>query len=502
MANIEDIVKQMQQGDRKAFGLFYSVCRERLLTLCRHYVNDAVANDLLHDAFILIFRHIGELKDSEKAEAWASTITRNVCLLYLRDQKKQATIDLSEIDTNDKSLTVESAPVEYDELLRIIDTLPDGYRRVFRLSVFEGMSHEQIATMLGISPHTSSSQLYRAKLSLRRLLSPLVLLLAAVLIPTVVYKWIENSDKHYNQKVQPTVRQQKKPVKSSEHHVTSPQGHPLVAVATMRPYKTASTVPTTDIDDAVNISATTACDTTINDMTVNDTIATTEPNTIVAHHAESTDNQPSLKHHQNARTDRWRLMLAYSGINNSDNLQLPYADADNNETVNDSVCHHQLPLTLSLSLGYRINDHWQVGTGVQYTHLVTKQQVGNTYAAIHHRQNVNYLGIPLSLMWYNALSPQLCINATASLTMHLPLRSTFDSHYLLRGIATEPITERLYPGMQWSIGLGLGVEYQLTPHIGLFVESTLQHYFGSDIETWNTAHPVIFSLPLGLHLRW
>jgi RNA polymerase sigma-70 factor (ECF subfamily) len=74
----------------------------------------------------------------------------------------------------------------------------------------------------------------------------------------------------------------------------------------------------------------------------------------------------------------------------------------------------------------------------------------------------------------------------------------------MNGKEIDPTTERLHPGVQWSTGLGLGLQYDLTPNIGFFVEPSLQYYFkqSSDVKTWNTEHPLSFSLPLGLRITF
>ena len=111
MKELGPIVERMQQGDRTAFGQFYSACYERLRSICLHYVhNESVTDDLLHDAFLLMFSRIGELKSPEKADAWVTTVMRNVCLLYLREQKLHATVDLNAVDKADKSLMENPVP--------------------------------------------------------------------------------------------------------------------------------------------------------------------------------------------------------------------------------------------------------------------------------------------------------------------------------------------------------------------------------------------------------
>ena len=72
-----------------------------------------------------------------------------------------------------------------------MDELPDGYRRIFKLSVIKGLSHKEIANLMGIEPHSSSSQLSRAKMMLRKLLSGyMALMLLVFVISVAIYRYI------------------------------------------------------------------------------------------------------------------------------------------------------------------------------------------------------------------------------------------------------------------------------------------------------------------------
>ena len=73
------------------------------------------------------------------------------------------------------------------------------------------------------------------------------------------------------------------------------------------------------------------------------------------------------------------------------------------------------------------------------------------------------------------------------------------------GQSYEPTTERLHPAVQWSAGLGLGLQYNLTPHIGFFAEPGLHYHFKSsdyNVRTWNTEHPLDFNVPFGLRISF
>ena len=103
-------------------------------------------------------------------------VTKNVCLLYVQHRQSRSWVPIEEVKETSQGAEPDMA-VTYEELLKAIDQLPRGYRQVFRLSVLEGMTHQQIAELTGIEPHTSSSQLLRAKKQLRQLVKLLMLTL-------------------------------------------------------------------------------------------------------------------------------------------------------------------------------------------------------------------------------------------------------------------------------------------------------------------------------------
>lgn len=171
-------------------ALLYQTYSGRLFRLCADIVKDKdVAQDLLHDGFIIIFSSIGSLRSPARLEAWMSRVMANLAVKYLNDRKNRpvagAVADVP-VETEEGQ---SGCDIPFDELMRMIDMLPEGYRNVFRLSVLEGLSHDEIARMLGIRPRTSSSQLLRARVSLQKMITAyrarLVLLLAAVAVSVV-----------------------------------------------------------------------------------------------------------------------------------------------------------------------------------------------------------------------------------------------------------------------------------------------------------------------------
>lgn len=490
---LQQIAERCQQGDREAFAQLYTAMREPLRTLCLSFVkNEAVADDLLHDAFLLIFSKIGELKDTSCTEAWMKTVMRRVALLYLRKQHQQVPLSASPELTTFAVENNAEPNLALQDVLAAVDDLPEGYRRVFRMSVFEGMSHQEIANLLHIEPHSSSSQLFHAKVLLRRWLRPLALLLLAVALPLSVYIWKQNDEKEISKTVE-TDKQKLATTEKTNQECLAKQE------TTLRP-KVEELLA--EADTATNVAPTVSQDTTKAVPIPQHERPRRQVST-----AESPREVPPAdmqRRTPTATADGWNLALAYSGIRNSKDMQLPYANAETNPAVYDSIAHHHMPLTIGLMLNRKLDSHWQLGIGLRYQRMTSDMLSGNTYISLSQHQKVQYLAIPVSVSWYYPLGRRFSTYLSASAAVNLPLRSTLESVYLMNGKEIDPTTERLHPDVQWSMGLGLGLQYDLTPNIGFFVEPSLQYYFkrSSDVKTWNTEHPLSFSLPLGLRITF
>ena len=156
---IARLIERCRQGEVDALDELYKEYAPKMKGVCRRYVNDEqMVEDVLHDAFVIIFTSLDKLRDVQRAEAWMMAIMRNVASKCKSHLDSMQTVSLDVIDEarmvaveNDKRDSVE---VPLVELMGMIDRLPEGYERVFRLSVFEGMSHKEIADMLSISFNT------------------------------------------------------------------------------------------------------------------------------------------------------------------------------------------------------------------------------------------------------------------------------------------------------------------------------------------------------------
>ena len=214
------LIIRCKAGEREALHLLYEQYRSRLLNICRQYVKDNnVAEDLLHDAFVIILTSLNQLRDDDKLESWMATIVRNVGYHYkMHLDKERAALQQMGIDK--QGVTEAGIMPDFEELQQLVVQLPEGYQQVFRLSVFEGLSHQEIGHLLGIAPHTSSSQLSHAKRMLKILIKQSwVLILLLIAIPAAIWNLL--------QKEEPDAVKDLKPV-SDNSNQQKPQLEPVI----------------------------------------------------------------------------------------------------------------------------------------------------------------------------------------------------------------------------------------------------------------------------------
>jgi len=165
-----DLVHGCTRNNRIAQrDLYYKYC-DAMFTISYRIVNSRDdAHDALQDAFIQVFRDIGQYRFDSTLGAWIKTIVVRTSLRLLSKKRNMIFADMEEAQGDDTILIPDTLNSEYLE--KVILSLPDGYRAVFLLTEVEGYTHEETGKMLGISSGTSKSQLHHAKKMLRNRLS-------------------------------------------------------------------------------------------------------------------------------------------------------------------------------------------------------------------------------------------------------------------------------------------------------------------------------------------
>lgn len=171
-AKQDELIEGCLRRDSSAQRLLYEQYSSKMYGLCCRYVKGSMdAEDILVSAFMKVFDKIHQFKNEGSFEGWIRKIVVNEALTYLRRNRSMyVEIDLDQADYEPDYQSL-SDHLETEDLLRIIQELPTGYRIVFNLYAIDGYSHKEIADQLGISENTSKSQLSRARVYLQKVLA-------------------------------------------------------------------------------------------------------------------------------------------------------------------------------------------------------------------------------------------------------------------------------------------------------------------------------------------
>lgn len=169
----QELSVRCRHGDNRARKELYEQYAGRMLGICLRYAGDRdTAQDLVHDGFIKIFGSFDKFtwRGDGSLRAWMERVMVNTALQFLRKNDVMSqSIELEEVpevlEEPDAS-AIETIP--HEVLMQFIRELPDGYRTVFNLYMFEEKSHREIARELGINEKSSASQLFRAKNALAK----------------------------------------------------------------------------------------------------------------------------------------------------------------------------------------------------------------------------------------------------------------------------------------------------------------------------------------------
>ncbi len=184
-----DLVRRCQQGERRAQHDLYQQYVKAMYNVCLRIVNhEAEAEDVLQEAFIDAFSHIGSFRSQSTFGAWLKQIVVNRAINHLRTrQVRLSGLTFVELESHHLGDEDDDAPdrpdyadaqpddedgvqLEIDRVRRAMGQLPEGYRVVLSLYLFEGYDHEEIGSVLNISETTSRTQYLRGKKRLLDLL--------------------------------------------------------------------------------------------------------------------------------------------------------------------------------------------------------------------------------------------------------------------------------------------------------------------------------------------
>lgn len=166
----ENLIIQCRKMHRLSQKRMYELMAPKLYLTCKRYLKkEEEIEEVLTDAFYTIFTKISQLKENPAFEGWAKKITVNLCLLQLR-RNINFNLYLEDVPVQPRAENSNETLLEEQDLLKLLDYLPEGAKTVFVLYAIEGYSHKEIAAQLGISEGTSKSQLNVSRTKLKALI--------------------------------------------------------------------------------------------------------------------------------------------------------------------------------------------------------------------------------------------------------------------------------------------------------------------------------------------
>lgn len=546
------LVKRAKTKDPDALEVLYNIYYPKMLGLCIKITkeDEDTAKDLVHDGFVLAFSSLDNLNTPQRFGEWLTTIVRNVALRYMERKEKINFVSITDEEdaTIDSNVSSDST-MNIQDIQNLIDELPNGYGKVLRLYAIEGFSHKEIAAILGIESHSSSSQLSRAKAMLRKIMDRR--LLAVVLFLTTVI-----SLNLFILRKKP-LRQQKREMaetdKSNKSKGNIDTSKPVKErIDSTKPYyknMAVSDVPSVKTKDTTFVADSAAVEKidSIIQVAENENDSTEKADSIMP--LFTLPDNELTKEDENKKINQWQILAAGSvgpalaqniykliatGIHNVGDVAPTFPEnvntweefslylhliehenmpedtlamieiADHNQGDIIERGQHDRPITFGISLSKPLSEKWNIETGLQYSILKSRSMMGGGDYYIGKKQNIHYLGIPLRASYRLADYKYLSVYSSAGLQLNIPVYGKVNSNYVVDNASAYTDSWHITPPVQWSTNLSLGLQYKFLPRWTLYVEPTLYWHIpnGSSTHTIWTEHPIMFSVPFGVRFTW
>lgn len=551
------LVLECRSGDSDAMSILYSRYAPRMLRVISRYVPEREsAHDILHDGFIAAFTRLDTLRDPERLEFWLATIMKNLSLKFLQAQSVISLLDeISDVADGDDEIS--ENVIDFATLESLIRQLPEGYQKVFRLAVLEGKSHKEISEILGIAPNSSSSQLFHAKLRLRRLIMDyklragifsLLLLIASAGIlflrrdseisPANDQFAADNPEgMHTSEPIltadslsnSANIHTQSAPVVSmlaSAHIASAPALH---EESNISDGKSSPLPPIPYNDDAVEQDSIS--------MDYPSERRQTSPITPMEEDNVSYYDRILAEIPQKSSADNgWTAgisvdpgLLSFNSISGDEaNVdyscqdpcnpppgsedeesksvvpsKIPARSAEDIERYLGSASRrHYLPISFALTAEKRFSSWLGIEAGIGYSYLHTDFE---RYIIATRKNEVStchwhYLEIPLKVNLYAYSSHRIKLYFGLGGSVAIPV-------YSYAHIAQNPSIQsgRFDSKTVWSVGGSIGASFRLSKRVDLFIEPSLRYHFPQECNIpnlWTDDEPFSISIPIGFRFSW
>lgn len=367
--------------------------------------------------------------------------------------------------------------VNIQDVLNLIDELPNGYGKVLRLYAIQGFTHKEIAEILGIEPHSSSSQLSRAKAMLRKMAEHR---LWAVVLLMIIPLYFILKEKTLQPQNSPIIAKNDKGQKvgKDEDNIPIAKEDAYVRTSTSKSAFISNTCKKEQ--DTVHLSDTATDEKPLLDVQ------------IAEHKQDNTENVDSIKpqfiFHDNEialndvtkKSAKWEMLAAgslgpalaqnvykilatngnigdiegptlpenvntwedfsrYLHMSEHDNMPddmlalMKIADHNQGEIIEKE--QHDHPITFGISLSKSISKRWSLEMGLQYSLLKSRSTMGNGSYYIGKRQKIHYLGIPIRMSYHMADYKHLSAYGSAGVSLQIPIYGKVNSNYVVNNMS-------------------------------------------------------------------
>jgi RNA polymerase sigma-70 factor, ECF subfamily len=160
-----DIIKACLKNDRRAQEILYNTCYEEMIRICMRYTagEEELATEYFNEAMYKVFNNLSIYKSNGAFMGWVRTIMVNTCIDRCRVRVRFNVLELTESDDPVIEIPETYRRLSANDVMKLLLELPKNTGLVFNLFVMEGYKHNEIATILGISPGTSKWHLNEAR---------------------------------------------------------------------------------------------------------------------------------------------------------------------------------------------------------------------------------------------------------------------------------------------------------------------------------------------------
>lgn len=530
-------------GDREAQGILYSTYRDGMRRVVFGVLgNVPEVDDVLHDGFLIIFSTIANVRDPERLAAWMATLMRRLAVKVRQDSNRICPVDI------DDELNYVAAPEEdepdslgWEKLSELIDRLPDGYGRVFRLSVLDGMTHKEIGNLLGINERSSSSQLFRAKKLLRRFIIEYrnaLMIFMTIFTLGVLLLLLPNGEKSQNELTTAIAPEKKKDINEEAiavdgsdsavdggQRVSSRQKTGPSRIGS-RPFVAKNIQSSNDSVEVDECAGKENPDENDVDLMLRaqqsedrQQPGQSERSDTASNHIVPIDNEHKDYPDYNLmavvaeKRNPWDITVRTEGSYNKRSSDIGTMWVPSDQSTNDpwietevrkSVRWH-MPVVAQIEFSYKLSDRWSLSTGLRYTYLRGDSILTTEFRHREAEMKIHNIGIPVKATYRLFNKKNVSVYLTGGFGVDVPIGGS--KHISDTGLDnSEPRiwSETLKTKVQFSTDWGVGIGWHFAPHTEIFAEPSFRYYFPTrgTVPTIWSEHPCVFTLPVGIRFTW